>query len=321
MSIGKNFYYAESAPQLLSVYRHIIQNNVSKFDILVRLNGSYQNDIQIHQVLSEINIFKQGNVVSQLFGFQFFVNLFLFVIFSRYSNVCVADIRSKIGLIAIVSARCEQIVLLDDGTATFDYYQQRVEGVEAQGLGFIKWLLRKLSEKKLKNIRLHSMLPLMSVGDMTVELSELDFSSLFEERNVEIDKNLAIFIGSKVVETGACTNDFFAEIIEKFVDKYSDYKLQYIAHREENTDKLNSFAQIEVLRLPRPLELEFGFYRNIPSVICTLHSAGIVHFLPYRKDVKLVAYQMPLDSKNIKFHSSIILCNYLFKDVLNIDLN
>ena len=130
MNKGKAFYYVESAPQILSAYKQLKQNGIVQFDMLVRLNGSHYNDSQIKQVLQDLGICKQGAVVSELLGLRFIVAFLRLVILNRYTDFCIADIRSPIGLSAVILARCERIVLLDDGTASFTYYQRRAEGAE-----------------------------------------------------------------------------------------------------------------------------------------------------------------------------------------------
>lgn len=319
MSKNKAFYYVESAPQILSAYKHIKHKCINHFDMIVRLNGNLHNDNQIRQVLQDLNLCKHGNVVAKPLGLLFAYSLLRIILFNRYANFCIADIRSKVGLIGIIFSRCNQLILLDDGTASFDYYQLRIEGAKGANPTIISRLLTYLASNKLNQIGLHTMLPLRSINGMKVELSEFDFASILGARDVEIDKKLAIFIGSKVVECGICSIDNFIKTINKFANEHSNYNLQYIAHRDEDTEKLNLFPQIKIVRLFRPLELEFGILRPIPAVICSFYSAGIIHFLPYRKYVKIFSYELPLDINNIKFHQSIGSSRKLFNDILLID--
>ena len=318
MNHSRTFYYVESAPQILSAYKQIRQSGAEQFDMLVRLNGRQYNDGQIQQILKDLSILKLGNVSTQLIGFRFLVDLLRFIILRRYTDFCIADIRSPIALGAIVLARCKRIILLDDGTASFTYYQRKLEGAEMVGQGFVKGILVKLAAKRLKKITLHTMLPLKPMAGMLVEHNSYRILPTDNPEKIEIDERLAVFIGSKVIEVGICNCTHFDAAMKKFTFEFKGFRLIYVPHREEGLEKLRNFPEVEILRLSRPLELEFGFDRPFPSVVCTFYSAGIIHFCTFKDKILLQAYDIPLEPYNCNYHHSIANSKLLFTEVLGI---
>ena len=92
----------------------------------------------------------------------------------------------------------------------------------------------------------------------------------------------------------------------------------YLAHREEDTSKLRVYPQLKVERFELPLELEYGTRRPLPKVVASFFSSGMLHFLPFKDRVQLVAYGLPTDETNARFHHSITASRYLFWDLLGI---
>lgn len=318
MSRGRAFYYVESAPQIISAYRHYRQTEASGFDMIIRLNGNLHNDDQIHQVLNELDISKLGDVICTSIGFGLIVALIRKALLRNYETFCVADIRSLIGLVAIIISRCKHIVLLDDGIASITYYQRRIEGREIVSGGLIKRAVARCAAKRLKSITLHTMLPLSPADCMTIEVNVYKFQSV-NDRKIGVDHEFVLFIGSKVVEAGVCSSEFFDCVMRRFSNEHRGRRKVYVAHRDENLEKMAKFPEIEAIRLLRPIELEYGVRSDMPGVICGFYSAGLVNFLPYRNQVKIATYGLPIETTNQRFHESISASRYLFEYILCID--
>lgn len=312
------FYYVESAPQVISAFRHYLQMKPLRFAMIVRLNGRKHNDEQIDNVIRELGIAKLGKLICCRAGSKLYANLVKEVFFQKHDKVCVGDIRSLLSLTAIgLANRKSEFVLLDDGVASISYYRRRAEGLRSMGRPIVKALERVLSFK-LNAITLHTLLPLNSMAGMTIEINNIDLQSLFGSARSRPDPETAIFIGSKVVESGLCSIEYFNSVLDKFMAEFRGRNLFYVLHRDEDVEKLAAFAGITPLRLDLPLELEFGLKRSIPGAVCGFYSAGLVNFLPYRDQVKLIAYGLPLDESNSTFHQSIRAGRYLFDQVLRI---
>lgn len=319
MSKNKVFYYVESAPQILSAYRHIRQKGVSEFDMVVRLNGNHHNDEQIRQVMKDLEVNKSGDVVSHHLGLRMLFALLRRAVFGKYAEFCVADIRSPVGLCAIIISACNHFVLLDDGVASITFYQRWIKGEAIVNGGLVKRVIVRIAQMRLREITLHTMLPLASVDGLKVELNEYKFQPIDAQKKIGIDANLAVFIGSKVVEAGVCSQKYFDCVMKRFVSEFKEKKLRYVAHREEKLDKFDLFPEIEVVRLSHPLELEYGVRCDMPSVICGFYSAGLIHFLQYQDRVKIFTYGLPLELTNQGFHQSIQSSKYLFSELLGIE--
>ena len=319
MPKSKVFYYVESAPQILSAYRHILQKKINEFDMLVRLNGNIINDEQIQLVLKKLELIKSGNIVAHRLGYKLIYTLIRRSLLGKYSEFCIADIRSPVSLFAIILSLSKKFVLLDDGVASITFYKlrQQKEGILIGGT--FKRALARFAQARLKDITLHTMMPLNSIDGITVELNEYKFQPSNARIKVGIDEALAVFIGSKVVEEGVCSKEYFENTIKRFVSANIGRRLVYVAHREESLEKFEIFPQLQIVRLPHPLELEYGVVCDIPSCICSFYSAGLVHFLPYRNKIKIIAYGLPIEQSNKKYHQSIKSSKYLFEEVLGIE--
>ena len=318
MKEKRALYYIESAPQLLSAYRHIQQNCISKFDMIVRLNGSSHNDRQIDQVIVDLGIRQLGHLIVHRLGFCLICSLMVRAILGKYDEHCIADIRSLVGLTSIALSRCKRLVLLDDGTASFDFYQDRMAGLDGLGRRSCDRFIGRVGASTLNRIILHTILPLRSVKESVVERNHYQFQSNDTQRNFGIDLELAIFIGSKVVEAGVCSEVYFSGVIRKFIEKFRNMRLVYIAHREEDLKKFVDFPEISVIRLDRPLELEYGIRRDMPGVVCGFYSAGLIHFLPHSDHLQIFSYGLPIEFGNCNFHRSIESSRFLFENILGI---
>ena len=312
------FYYLESAPQVMSAYRHIRQYGVSGFDMLVRLNGSLHNDGQIARVMEELPVRQYGAVTCLPVGWKFFLLLVQRLLFRRYREFCIADIRSTTGLVAATFSRSGRILLLDDGVASIDYYQRRLLGLQPFAGGFFKRLISPLARFRTRHITLYTLMPLESQGGMSVQRSTFPVGGLGDVANAAIDDGVAVFIGSKVVESGVCSEDYFCRTLRGFVARFEGRQLVYVLHREEDAGKLAQFPALTPVRLDLPLELEFGVRQALPGVVASFYSAGLLGFLPYRGRMQLLAYGLPLEAGNARYHQSIEAGRYLFQDLLGL---
>lgn len=317
MNKKRAFYYVESAPQILSAYRHMMQYRISQYEMFVRLNGSFYNDLQIHNTLQDLGIGINCNVFISRVRILLVLNFIKISLFRKYYYFCIADVRSKLSLIGVVLCRYAKIILLDDGTASFDFYRMKSEGVKPKIENIFSKFFRILTSYKLKNITMYTLLPLETVNGIIVESCKYELDGI-NKGLVEINPKSVVFIGSKVVEAGVTSIEHFVTVMSRFCIEFSDCKLQYIAHREEDLGKLRLFPQIEIVRLLQPLEMEFGRNRPFPAVVCTFFSAGIIHFLPMSDRITLISYDIKTNYTNIKFHDSILRSRDLFTNLLKI---
>ncbi len=248
----KSVFYVDSPFQLLQFYEYKTLFDVQNYHLIVRLNGSVENDRQLTELIKlfeidSVSTFDMSNRFKVCVGLAL-----LFFPFLNASHVFIGDANSIVFKAYRYVVPTAKVVLFDDGVATlFDEHENSI------------YTRFSLFSSKIKN------------GIKN------DFISLREFLNVDAKKDVNIVVGGKLVEEGICSKEAYFGLLEKMLDNLrcsGGDEVVYIAHRGEASENLKEIGErfsITIKRLNYPIELVGAELDINPVTISTVVSTAV----------------------------------------------
>lgn len=222
----------ETPLQLLCAFEVIKRNVVgSSYNLLIRQNGSYENDRQTTSMARQLGLSFQTIKFTKDYSYKDIVSLFLFlpVFLQRYDVVYFGSLFSKFLKVLSNLILADEKIYLDDGVATF--------------------LSEGLVGPQRKTIKLFTIFDIQESESLIVSRNDFaEVRKFFSNQTLSTPKN--IFIGQKVVEAGLMDLENYYSAVAQSKDEAGG-KILYIPHRdesEETTNLIKSISGVSVIR-------------------------------------------------------------------------
>lgn len=298
-----NLFYIESPLQILSAIEAAKKFNERKAILIVGLSKGdrVNNDLQIEELVDSFcweRIFyieqKSGRWRNFFTLYNSFKYSFLYK--GKVDKYFFGEYRSLPMALLGVFLKPNDFVLMDDGSFTItaqNFYIRN--GV----FPYARKTLFKLFKKKFDSIRIPD---LFSFYKLKLIGGQVNYYELPKKIEVEIDKGVAFFFGSKFSESK--TMSFIDEllILEEVKNKYKSYKFFYIPHRDESKNKLDEISNLGffVKKLGGPAEVYFDSVSIMPEMVFSYYSTVLYSCYIRFENVKLISVNVYGRLKNRK---------------------
>ncbi|MET8136059.1 hypothetical protein ABZV24_29635 [Streptomyces sp. NPDC005251] len=211
----------------------------------------------------------------------------------RARRIVMGDPFSRYVQLLLTITRVQDLVVVDDGTATMEFVAQL-----ARGERLVRWhrrggrpgprdvlfapvsaaARRRLTPSDSRTVEVFSSMPIESAPD-GVRITANDFSWTRARFGPPRITKTADMVGTSLVETGVVDPDRYLEAVRALAKAHG--ATRYFAHRRESVDKLHRLAAetgLEIVRPDLPLEL-IARRGPIGRTILSFPST-VVHTLP-----------------------------------------
>ena len=260
----KNLYIIESPLQLLNAYEAINTFSAKKHVLLIRLSNNPYGDKQILDTISKLKIqdvaeIKTVKIKVENRGLRDLFTLLLLkfkFLFHSYQKVFIGEYESR--FMQFIIPFTENTILLDDGSKTLNTQKQFTE------TNCYDWF---------------TLFDIKPLNGQNIYKNNFIFLNKFITTRTSSKKNTVLFIGSNLSEDGVISEQYNLELIQKIAKKYSEYQIQYIAHRRESDaklDRINSISNITTVRLKFPIELLSIYSELQPNYMISFYSTALI---------------------------------------------
>lgn len=262
----KNILFVESPLQLLNAYEAVNFFELDDFYYVIRLSGNVNNDKQIKEIVNRLGIvncvFLNLNAQNKKIVDYLILLLYRFkFIFSskNIEKIYIGNYDSKFLSLIMKQFINEKIVLLDDGSKTFEIQR---------------------TFKPSQHLNLFTMYDILPVGNQIVYKNSYNrILELLRDENVIFDNSSVLFIGSKLSEDGAISDKYYIALLNEISEFYKGKTIVYVPHRDESKSKLKEIGAInnvEIKVIGYPIEF-FGLYESvIPATISSFFSTALM---------------------------------------------
>ncbi|WP_327254585.1 hypothetical protein [Streptomyces sp. NBC_01244] len=213
-------------------------------------------------------------------------------------RVVIGDPFSRYVQLLLTLVRAEELVVVDDGTATMEFVAQTARGERLVrwhrvGGGGLPARLRELAYAPVsatarrrftpgggggRRVEVFSSMPVTAHGGMTVRLN--DFAWTRARFGPPLLTKGTDLVGTSLVETGVVDPDRYLEAVRALTLEHG--ATRYFAHRRESPEKLRSLSEATGLEIVRPdLPLELIARRGPVGRTIVSFPSTVVHTLPY----------------------------------------
>ena len=200
----------------------------------------------------------------------------------------------------------EEVVLLDDGTATFQIADERKRGIKNQALLSLKKRLKIRIRATLQGLELSELDKVVFFSCYKVSLGkkdtivENDFNYLRHKSRAVKNVDEVYFIGGPIVEAEIMTEKEYFEHMRKVIEYFKNYKVVYVAHRRENSEKLDRLQNnlgVPVILFDYPIEYQLSMVGPKPSILASFYSSALENCrLIFRESMLVVAFRLMGDN-------------------------
>lgn len=217
-------------------------------------------------------------------------------------TVVVGDPFSRYVQLLLTLVRAEQLVVVDDGTATMEFIAQTARGerlvrwhrVGGGGLaGRVRELAyapvsatarrrftaaRATGTKAARRVEVFSSMPVTAHGTMTLRVNDFSWTrARFGPPRLTKGTDL---VGTSLVETGVVDPACYLDAVRTLTRVHG--ATRYFAHRRESPEKLRALSEATGLEIVRPdLPLELIARRGPVGRTIVSFPSTVVHTLPY----------------------------------------
>ncbi|MGW1772892.1 hypothetical protein [Streptomyces sp. NPDC002104] len=212
-------------------------------------------------------------------------------------RVVIGDPFSRYVQLLLTLVRAEELVVVDDGTATMEFVAQTARGERLVrwhrvGGGGLPGRLRELAYAPVsatarrrftpgpggRRVEVFSSMPVTAHGGMTVRLN--DFAWTRARFGPPLLTKGTDLVGTSLVETGVVDPDRYLEAVRALTLEHG--ATRYFAHRRESPEKLRLLSEATGLEIVRPdLPLELIARRGPVGRTIVSFPSTVVHTLPY----------------------------------------
>ncbi|MEU6312934.1 hypothetical protein [Streptomyces sp. NPDC047014] len=219
-------------------------------------------------------------------------------------TVVVGDPFSRYVQLLLTLVRAEELVVVDDGTATMEFVAQTARGERLvrwhrAGGGGLPGRVRELAYAPVsatarrrftpapvaaggrradRRVELFTAMPVVPHGAMTLRANEFAWTrARFGPPRLTKGTDL---VGTSLVETGVVDPDRYLDAVRALATEHG--ATRYFAHRRESAEKLRALSRATGLEIVRPdLPLELTARRGPVGRTVLSFPSTVVHTLPY----------------------------------------
>ncbi|MFD8631672.1 hypothetical protein [Streptomyces sp. NPDC059533] len=213
-------------------------------------------------------------------------------------TVVVGDPFSRYVQLLLTLVRAEELVVVDDGTATMEFVAQTARGERLVrwhrvGGGGLPARVRELAYAPVsatarrrftppagsgRTVEVFSSMPVTPHGGMTLRLNDFAWTrDRFGPPRLTKGTDL---VGTSLVETGVVDAGHYLEAVRVLTREHG--ATRYFAHRRESAEKLRALSEATGLEIVRPdLPLELIARRGPVGRTVVSFPSTVVHTLPY----------------------------------------
>ncbi|WP_445755980.1 hypothetical protein [Polaribacter sp.] len=220
------------------------------------------------------------------------------------NKLFISQYSSDYSLLAIKHLNAQEIILMDEGTASFGVcaVRKRVQYLDVYKLK-IKSIFYNVKLSFPKKITYFTQYDL-DVMDYD-SIKKYTFKKIPNKINL-IEGNIGL-LGSSIVEVGLVSLDYYMNIIKQFKLLYKEKEIYYYSHRKEDNIKLGKISELGIVIVCNDLPFEI-FYRNTkscPHILFSFFSPILLNLkAQFEKTPKSVIIQFDLNE--LKFNKKII---------------
>lgn len=220
-----------------------------------------------------------------------------------FDSIVVGNIGSDLlYALTLIFGRDKTIVALDDGAPTLDQMAVRKNRKD-----FIKWHVGSLKRLTKAVLAYRFFLPfyrpikqLTFFSTYSSELGPRDHlipnqQSLLSQlaSKVKLNADLAWFIGSSWVEKGIISEETLIETLSKIIENDKEFNFKYVAHRNENLDKLRRISQIcEVKHFQVPIEIAICTTETSPTRVYSIYTSALPNISSIGISIRTIAIRL-----------------------------
>ncbi|MBW5482329.1 hypothetical protein [Streptomyces bambusae] len=208
----------------------------------------------------------------------------------RADRIVVGDPFSRFVQLLLVPVRAEEIVVVDDGTATMEFVAQLGRGERLRRWhrtgGGAAARVRELAyapvsgtaRRRLRHAELFTSMPVEPLAGMRLRLNDFGWTrSRFGPPRLTRGTDL---VGTSLVETGVVEPARYLDAVRALAREHG--ATRYFAHRRESAQKLRALSEATGLEIVRPdLPLELIARRGPVGRTVVSFPSTVVHTLPY----------------------------------------
>lgn len=314
----KNLFVVRSPLQLINSIEAVdyfkLKNNI----LVIIHNRSIVNKEQMKCLINMVE-WEEVIHVEESYKSKFFKYLGVIKYLKKqpYKYVFVGELGISYKMI-IANIRKEKVFLLDDGTATVDYYNKFIRQDKYNKYNFreIRFLFFGLKIKIRDKINLFTYFNLEPVNKNEVIRNELAYLRMNYLDEAKKDSDVIYFIGQ--TSEVFMNIDMYIKDIENLIIKFNK-KIVYIPHRSESKEQENAVLSIKsdlftIKKLELPLELYFLYNNIYPLHIISYFSTALVTLSILFKECKAEYIKVSKNSINEKRIKNIENCYILFHE-------
>lgn len=246
-----------------------------------------------------------------------------FIAINKYQQVVVGNFNNIAGYYACIrfSEAKKNVVLLDDGLATFKIYtdrniNNRLYNTKLFGGRSVKVLKKifQLNEKrKISSLTFYSLYDLVSLSKCKFDKVH---NFILSEHKLKLDKNLVWFIGQPLVKYNILDKEAFVNEILKVKEFYQNRNMNfvYISHRFEEP-----FVDLDVDYQYFDLPLEDIFLNqqsNLPGTIISFYSTALLNINSLVPDID--SFYIDVNEFELRSKSNLSEIYSYFKSVIGL---
>lgn len=311
-----NLFVLRSPLQIINAMEAInhfsLENNIA----VVIYNRLDSNTKQM-KILLETAKFDQIIHIEEVLRSKYFkyVKLIKELKKQKYNYLFVGELGISYKII-IANTVKEKVFLLDDGTATIEYYNKFIRHNKYNKYNFreIRFIFSGLKFKVKDKVNLFTYFDLESAHGIDVIKNNLSYLKSNYIKEAKKDNDIIYFIGQPV--DGFMDIDFYKKSIEELIKRFNK-RVIYIPHRSEGQEQQDNLSSIDsqqftIKKPDMPLELYFLENGIYPTHIISYLSTALITLGVIYEECKVDFIKIPASSINKKRIERIENCYMLF---------
>lgn len=311
-----NLFVLRSPLQIINAVEAInyfkLKNNI----LVLIYNRLDSNTKQMKSLLETVKFDKVIHV-EEAFRSKYFkyVKLIKDLKQQEYNYIFVGELGISYKTI-IANTEKKKVFLLDDGTATIEYYNKFIRHDKYNKYNFreIRFLFSGLKFKVKDKINLFTYFDLEPVHGIDVIRNDLSYLKSNYMKEAKRDDNVIYFIGQPV--DGFMDIGFYRDSIEELIKRFNK-RIIYVPHRSEGQEQQDTlsliYSDLFTIKKPdMPLELYFLENNIYPTHIISYLSTALITLSIIYENCKVDFIKIPKSSINKKRIERIENCYILF---------
>lgn len=298
-----NLFVLKSPLQIINAIE-AIEHFQLKNNVFVIIHNRLQNNSEQMKVLLDL-----GNKVDEIIHVEEkykskyfeYVKLIKSLKKRPYDYLFVGELGTSYKTI-IANVVKEKVFLLDDGTATIEYYNKFIKRNIYNKYNFreLRFLFSGLKFKVKDKVNLFTYFDLESVYGVDVIKNNLTYLKNRGLNDFVTDGDVVYFIGQPV--EWFMSFDFYKNSISKLIKEFNK-KIIYIPHRSESSEQISNIASmksemLEMLKPNMPLELYFLKNNIYPSHVVSYISTALITLKILFENTRVDFIRIPRSAEN-----------------------